>query len=249
MTISRFALVSDFGQSGPYIGQVKLVLRAALPALPVVDLVSGLPPFRPDLAAYLLAQLPRDLPRNTCYLAVVDPGVGGERQGLVVSAGGNWYVGPDNGLLALVVRRHEDAKVWRIDWVPPRRSPTFHGRDWFAPLAVRLAAGESVDGLAVRASGLVGSDWPDELQRVVFLDVYGNLCTGLRASAVDEKVRFRVGDRLLDYARTFCAVSPGVAFWYENSFGLVEFAVNQGRADMLLGLVPGDGFAIEQGNV
>ena len=64
--------------------------------------------------------------------------------------------------------------------------------------------------------------------------------TGLRASSLNRGAVVQAGDRALGFARTFCEVPPGEAFWYENAFGLVELAVNQGRADRALGLRPGD---------
>ena len=103
--IDRIALVTDFGPGGPYVGQLKLRLSELVPGIPVIDLVSDLTPFRSDLAAYFLPALVRDIPNSTLYLCVVDPGVGGERAALAVLADGNWYVGPDNGLLAVVARR------------------------------------------------------------------------------------------------------------------------------------------------
>ena len=75
-------------------GQVVARLNDCVPELPIIDLVHDLPPFRPDLAAYLLPALVRDMPRGTLYLCVVDPGVGGDRRGLVLEADGDLFVGP-----------------------------------------------------------------------------------------------------------------------------------------------------------
>ena len=85
-----------------------------------------------------------------------------------------------------------------------------------------------------------GMGWPDDLRRVVYVDGYGNLMTGMRAHKLARNRTLHAGGRDLSFARTFCEVPPGTAFWYENALGLVELAVNQGRADRDLGLVPGD---------
>ncbi|MBK1708652.1 hypothetical protein CKO17_06090 [Marichromatium gracile] len=232
--IERIALVTDFG-AGPYLGQMQAALDASLPDHAVIDLVHDLPPFRPDLAAYLLPALARDMPPRTLYLCVVDPGVGGARDGVIARVGEDWFVAPDNGLLAPHLMAGA-GQCWRIGWLPSRRSATFHGRDWFLPVAARLCRGEDVG--ATRLDRPVGHDWPKTLDRVLYADHYGNLMTGLRP--VGHAQSLRVGERLLPWARTFCAVEPGEAFWYENALGLVEIAVNQGRADGALGLVPGD---------
>jgi len=238
--IDRIALVTDFGAGGPYLGQMKLRLSGLLPRVLVIDLISDLAPFRADLAAYLLPALVRDMPARTLYLCVVDPGVGGERSALAIEADGGWYVGPDNGLLALVARRANQIRVLRIDWRPAVLSASFHGRDLFAPVAAALCGGKIPYYTELDRGLLIGNDWPNALAKVIYADSYGNLITGLQAADLDRNTWLWAGGRDITYARTFCAVPPGQAFWYENAFGLVELAVNQGGARRVLGLGPGD---------
>jgi len=239
----QIALITDFG-AGPYIGQVRLCLGGLVPGVPVVDLVSDLPPFRPDLAAYLVPALARDLPDGLVYLCVVDPGVGGERAALALGVGKDWYVGPDNGLLALVARRAQGPCLLRVAWRPQRLSMSFHGRDLFAPLAAVLCQGQVPDSAPLPLAEMIGADWPDEQARVIYVDRYGNLITGLRSDQIDPASALHAGGQVLQFAPTFCAVPAGTAFWYANAFGLVELAVNQGRADRRLGLGAGDPVAV-----
>lgn len=238
-SIERIALVTDFG-SGIYLGQMQARLAAMVPGVPVIDLVHDLVPFRPDLAAYLLAAVVRDMPRGTLYLCVVDPGVGGEREGLVVTVDGDWYVGPDNGLLSRLAALATGARAWRIGWRPDAAPATFHGRDWFLPTGARLCRGDlsGIDPLPL--GDMLGADWPDGLARVIYVDGFGNLMTGLRAADCPADGLIHVYGLGIGRARTFCDLPPGGAFWYQNALGLVEIAVNQGRADALLGLGPGD---------
>lgn len=243
--IDRIALVTDFGPGGPYVGQMKLRLSELVPPILVADLVSDLTRFRPDLAAYLLPPLARDVPAGTLYLCVVDPGVGGERAALAVEADGCWYVGPDNGLLAMVVRRAMRVRVLQVDWRPERLSDSFHGRDLFAPVAAMLCRGQLPARSEMNPKLMVGSDWPDELSRILYEDPYGSLMTGCRAASLERGAVIEARGRELRHARTFCEVPPGTAFWSENSFGLVELAVNQGRATLALGLGPGDPVSIK----
>ena len=133
-------LFTDFGL--PYTGQIKAVLHSHAPGVPVIDLFDEAP--EPMAAAYLLRAYGEDFPPSSVFLSVVDPGVGGPRKPAVVEAGGRWYVGPDNGLFEMVVRHSEDtARWWEITWIPERLSASFHGRDLFAPVAARIAGGES----------------------------------------------------------------------------------------------------------
>ena len=238
--INRIALVTDFGLGGPYVGQMQLRLAELVPAIRVLDLISDLPPFRPDLSAYFIPALVRDMPDGTLYLCVVDPGVGGGRGALVIKADGCWYVGPDNGLMAAVAQRGKDVQVLRVDWRPEHMSDSFHGRDLFAPIAAMLCDGKIPPCTDIEPEQMVGGDWPCDLLRIVYVDHYGNLMTGLRAAALDREAILDAGGRKLGFVRTFCEGPPGTAFWYENSFGLVELAVNQGSAGRDLRLAVGD---------
>ncbi len=240
-------LFTDFGVGSPYVGQMQAVLQCEAPGVPVINLFADAPAYDAKAAAYLLAAYGVDFPAGTVFLAVVDPGVGSERPGVVLEADGRWYVGPGNGLFELVARRATaPVRWWDITWSPEHLSATFHGRDLFAPTAARIAcrgAPDSVPGLTpsggLAPSGGLGHrqpDWPDDLAEVVYIDGFGNVVTGLRASALADDVVIEAGSLQLHKNRTFSDVPPGTAFWYENANGLVELAVNQDRADRVLGI-------------
>ena len=231
-----FVLFTDFGLEGPYIGQVKAVLWQGAADRPVIDLLSDAPPFDPLSSAYLLAAYAEAIPTAGLILGVVDPGVGGPRHALAVEAGGRWLLGPDNGLLAIAARRAAGTRVWQVDWPEDGVSPSFHGRDVFAPLAVALARGGRPPGREVPVDSMVGADWPEDLDRIVYIDRFGNAMTGLRAATLAPGAVLEAAGRRLARADSFFQVPVGAAFWYENANGLAEIAVNQGRADRSLGL-------------
>lgn len=238
------ALFTDFGLHGPYAGQMKAVLHRDAPDAAIVDLFTDAPAGNVKASAYLLAAYAAWFPPGTVFLCVVDPGVGGPRPPVVVEAEGRWYVGPGNGLFELVRRRAAIACSWTIDWRPEHLSASFHGRDLFAPVAAILARGEPPPGTAQDASFDSQPGWPDDLGEIVYVDHFGNAMTGLRATVLPGDARLGVGDWTLERAGTFSDMPPGAAFWYENSNGLAEIAVNQGRADRNLGLKVGDPVAI-----
>jgi S-adenosylmethionine hydrolase len=238
-------LFTDFGAEGPYRAQMQAVLAADAPGIPVFNLLSNAPAGDPRRAAYLVAALATVLPRDALLLGVVDPGVGGARLPIVVEAGGRRFVGPDNGLFSRIAARDPAARAWRIDWQPGQLSVSFHGRDLFAPVAARLAAGREEPMAELPVAALVGSGWPDELAEIIYADVYGNLYTGLRGDDVADSALLRLGSRVLTYARTFSAVTPGKAFWYRNSCGLVEVAMNGGSARERLGVGVGAAIKVE----
>ena len=239
------ALFTDFGTKGPYTGQMKAALLSRAPNIPVIDLLSDAPAYDPRAASYLVAaySMIEAFPPGTVFVCVVDPGVGSERDGLIIDADNRWYVGPDNGLFEIVMRRSERPTVWKIGLPLDTASPTFHGRDVFAPVAAGLAMGQGAKdaggGDLMRSDAVTRFPWPDDLSEIVYVDAYGNVVTGLRSIGVKHDSQLHIensDDKTFSNARTFSDVSPGTAFWYENSSGLVELAINGNRAADVLGL-------------
>lgn len=232
-------LFTDFGFHGPYTGQVKQVLARKAPKVPVIELLADAPAFDPFRAAYLLSAFTDTAAIGDVVLAVVDPGVGTERRPVVVLADGRWFVGPDNGLLALVVRRAQAAQAWQIDWRPDRLSATFHARDLFAPVAADIASGLRPGGIRLPLAGIERPDWPEDLAEILYCDSYGNAMTGLRTGTVAATATLQVNGWSVPPARTFADQPAGTPLWYGNSSGLVEIAVNQAAATRHLGLKTG----------
>jgi S-adenosylmethionine hydrolase len=232
-------IVTDFGLAGPYTGQMKAVLAVNAPGLPVIDLFADIPAFNPKAAAYLLGAYAPFQPAGSTFLCVVDPGVGSERRPVAVEADGQFFVGPDNGLFCQIVRRASARRAWRIDWQPSEMSVSFHGRDLFAPIAARLATAKPFERSEIDPATLDRPEWPNDLPEVIYHDHYGNVMTGMRAQTLPAGTRLLAGGNTIPPARTFSAVPKGEAFWYGNSNGLAEIAVNQGRAAELVGLAVG----------
>jgi len=218
------------------------VLAARAPRVPVIDALHDARDFGIAPASHLLAALAPAYPRRAVFLAVVDPGVGGRRDAIVVQADGRSFVGPDNGLLSVLWQRARRRACFRIAWRPRALSASFHGRDLFAPVAAELARRRMPRGwLVARKAPAVLLDARD-LPCIIHVDHYGNALSGVRASRLSKKRKLRVRGRLLPYARTFEeAKGP---FWYENSMGLVEIAAPRRSAAKLLGLRVGSRVAI-----
>lgn len=231
-------LFTDFGAEGPYLGQMEAVLDRLAPDVKVINLLSNAPKADPLLSSYLLAALCRTFPVGTVFLAVVDPGVGGPRRPVVLEVDGRFYVGPDNGLFNTVAAQAELAHWSEIIWRPELCSSSFHGRDIFAPMAARLAAGSVERCLKPFEASL--NDWPQDLAKIVYCDHYGNAMTGMRFTQDCQAKVIRIGEAVIHQAGTFCDVAAGELFWYQNSCGLIEIAANQASAQALLGLKLGD---------
>ncbi|MEE2955865.1 MAG: SAM-dependent chlorinase/fluorinase [Pseudomonadota bacterium] len=226
-------LFTDFGSEGPYLGQIKSVLKTTTPETPIIDLLSNAPLFNPCASAFLLASLNTQIPDGAIFLCVVDPGVGGQRDPLIFKADNKFFVGPDNGLFSIVMRRAKNKQAWKITWKPENLSKSFHGRDLFAPVVGLLANGREVPRKKISAEVIDRKNWPNDYYKIIYIDHFGNAITGLRAKSLLEKEILEVGEQKFYRAKTFSDVAPGTAFWYENSIGLAEISVNQGRADQL----------------
>jgi S-adenosyl-L-methionine hydrolase (adenosine-forming) len=233
-------LFTDFGSNDLYVGQVAAALDRAAPGVRVIHLLHEAPIFNPRASAHLLAALASSMPAGHVYVAVVDPGVGGERNAVAMQADGNWFVGPDNGLLSVVAARAHSCRIWRVTRQPAGISVSFHGRDLFAPMAAAIASGKLPNELLEPARSFAVTLSGGDLQEVIYVDHYGNAFTGIRALEVSTSRRLVVRGREIGYASVFSAVGTGTAFWYQNSVGLVEIAVNNGNAAQALDLSVGE---------
>jgi S-adenosylmethionine hydrolase len=240
-------LFTDFGSADIYVGQVKAVLHELAPGQAVIDLLHDVPAFDIPAAAHLLAACVNRFAAGTVFLAVVDPGVGTARDAVVLEADGRYLTGPDNGLLSVCAARANAATCWTIAWRPAGTSASFDGRDVFAPIAAGLACRTWLQQPLKPKSGLDVDLGGAALPQVIYIDHFGNAYTGIPASSVRHDVCLRVRGERVAYQRVFAEAPPDAPFWYENSLGLVELAVNRGSAAKQLGLRIGEAVLLEQG--
>lgn len=233
-------LFTDFGSSDIYVGQVKASLASLVPAACVIDLLHDVPNFDACAGAYLLAALRESLPLNSVTMAVVDPGVGSARRLVVVEADGRWYVGPDNGLLSVVIGHSTTYRAWRINWPDTHASDSFHGRDIFAPVAAMLERQEWRPEILSPIECLDVMLDAHGVEKVIYIDHYGNAMTGVSGKNIDDTAVLNLGETSFTYARVFSEVLVGDAFWYRNSIGLVEIAMNCRSAAQVLNIRAGD---------
>jgi S-adenosylmethionine hydrolase len=236
---------TDFGHQGPYLGEMRAAAMRIAPEVPYIDLMVDAPAFRPDLAAYLLAVQAGRLWRGDVVVAVVDPGVGTDRAPLALKVDQYWFVGPDNGLFEHIMRRAPRFTAFTVGYRGKNSSASFDGRDVFAPAAALIAQGNASGLKPVTPTRF--PDWPDDLDRIVHVDVYGNLVTGRRITSIALDAILVHGDRQIRHAPVFGAVPPGTIFWYGNSSGLVEIAESGGAAARTLGLGIGDAAPVASG--
>lgn len=228
-------LTTDFGTVDGYVGAMKGVLHGRAPGVTVVDIAHDIPRHDVAAGAHALATAAPWFPIGTIHVAVVDPGVGSARRGVVVVAGGQTFVGPDNGLFSLVAPEPEAVyEIAGLGFLAERISPTFHGRDVFAVTAARLATGADlieIGPLVVLDGRLSTGAGP----HVVHVDSFGNLITDVPGERVTGSSRIEVAGRAAPVRRTYADVGPGELVAYVGSGGTVEVAVREGSAAELTG--------------
>lgn len=252
------ALLTDFGPGSIYVGQIKGVLASLAPAATVIDLAHEVAPQAVDEGAFLLASAFRVFPPGTIFLAVVDPGVGSEREIAILEGDGRTFVAPDNGLLSLVREATAEARAFRVGRALYASVPaTFHGRDIMAPVAARIACGEAPSALGeplpihrLRPYPAARPRWDGAHARcrgrIVHVDRFGDLVSDVAPPGGRAIRRVRVGGAEVERTgRTFTDVEPGTMFAYTGSFGTVEVAVRDGSAAAALGARRGADVEVE----
>ncbi|MBL7253645.1 SAM hydrolase/SAM-dependent halogenase family protein [Paractinoplanes lichenicola] len=244
------SLTTDYGTFDGFVAACHGSIARIAPDVRVIDVTHHVPPADVARGAAVLAQTAPHLPPSV-HVAVVDPGVGTSRRGVVLTTPGGLLVGPDNGLLiwaAEALGGIDAAHEIRGD-VPV--SSTFHGRDVFAPAAARLALGSkpAEAGPEIDKASLVrlpdpivtsGDGWIEA--EVLTVDRFGNvqLAAGgdmLRGLGNDLVLNGTVSARL---GSTFADVDQGDLLVFTDSAGHVAIAVNNGRAVVVLSVTPGD---------
>lgn len=188
-------LLTDFGVADYFVAAVKGVIHSIYPQAQIIDLTHAIPAQDIGAAAFTLGACYRDFPTGTIHTAVVDPGVGSARRAIVVAAGGHFFVGPDNGIFNFVYAREKNFHVFHATQAAYFRhpiSPTFHGRDVFAPVAAWLAKGIAPDNFGGEIRDYVKLDvaLPQAINDVIVgeiiqLDRFGNCLTNLTANELD----------------------------------------------------------------
>ena len=183
--MALLTLTTDFGE-GAYVGQVKGVILSLFPGTRIVDVTHAVAPGDVREAAYLLEAVVPAFPEGSVHLAVVDPGVGTERKALALRFADRIVVAPDNGILtAFLPRATEVREITERSLFLPEISPTFHGRDIFAPVAAHLANGLELTRVGPPPTGepVVLGDLRSTGEEgvVLHVDRFGNLITSFPA--------------------------------------------------------------------
>ncbi len=253
MKPAHIALLTDFGTADPYVASLKGVILSAVPRIRITDISHEIPRHDVTAAAYMLRTTAAWFPAGTIFVCVVDPGVGTTRRILCLTLRGRTYLAPDNGILERFAERPRDGRWYALR--PPsagtRISPTFHGRDIFAPAAARLAGGARMTSVAlpipaprpIRLLGKVPRQGKGSVEGLILhVDRFGNIVTNLTMSGgPPASLRVRIGRRnIRRICSTYDEAPLRSPFIIMGSSGLLEISVKRGNAARALCVKAGD---------
>jgi len=265
-------LTTDFGYDDPYVGAVKGAILNINPAATIVDITHTIRPQDVLQAAFILNGAYRYFPKQTTHVAIVDPGVGSDRRGVILKTPSAIFVAPDNGILSYIVddlfsidgnslleQAHglteivfkkgleaaaiTDPRFWRHPV-----SPTFHGRDIFAPVAAGLSLGispfefgEKINSLHVLPIAKPALDLDGNvLGQILHIDRFGNLITNIRSNNLPGKnTTIEVGGHHIQGMSDYYAQGQGIMA-VTGSSGYLEISLRDGSACDYLGAEVGD---------
>jgi len=268
---SVITLTTDLGSDDAYVAIIKGVILSINPEVSVVDITHSIEPQNILQAAFIVNSVYRYFPKRTVHMAIVDPGVGGERRGIILKTASALFIAPDNGTLSYVINELspnegplsqssqslEEAKfkagLEAVAITDPRFwrhpvSPTFHGRDIFAPVAAGLSLGISLYEFGDKISSLYVFPTPkpyfdsqDNLVgHILYIDHFGNLITDIKSTDLPG------GDVIIEVAGQRI---QGITHYYEQGEGLMaivgssgylEISLRNGSACDFLGMEVGD---------
>ncbi|UCE96994.1 MAG: SAM-dependent chlorinase/fluorinase [Candidatus Bathyarchaeota archaeon] len=257
-------LLTDFGLKDPYVAEMKAVILNKCPTARIVDISHKIPKFDIHMGAFVLASAASFFPRGTVHLAVVDPGVGTKRRPIILETKHSFFVGPDNGMLMLAALKEGLQHAYVIEnpqFMLPKVSRTFHGRDIFAPAAAYLAKGCAASGFGKEIKDYEMPDFTKpSCERnmvngeVLHIDDFGNIITNISLKALKElaihkgdflKVKISEATTTSRYCEAYGDVSLGETLVILGSHNFLEISVNEGSAAMRFNAKRGDSVNIQ----
>jgi hypothetical protein len=257
MPRSIITLTTDFGLKDPYVAEMKAVILNISPNTLIVDVTHKVEKFNVRMGAYVLACASQYFPEGTIHVAVVDPCVGTERRAILVRTENAFYIGPDNGVLALAAKSQKIEHVHEIRnrrFMMPKISNTFHGRDIFAPAAAHLANGTSPAEFGPEIREIVTPEFAKVVRReevlvgeVLYVDGFGNVITNFGEKELElmnvkdaVNVEFKSVRLKLKFCRAYAEVEPQKPLAIIGSHNFLEISINQGNAAETFKIKAGD---------
>lgn len=250
-------LTTDFGLADPYVAEIKAVILGINPSVKIVDVSHQVEKFNIRMGAYILASAAPYFPKNTIHVAVVDPGVGTKRKPILIETENGFFVGPDNGVLALAAEKHGIRHIYEIanpKYMLPKVSTTFHGRDIFAPAAAHLSKGVPPSEFGPEIRRIVKPQFAKIFRKgsmlvgeIIHVDSFGNIITNITAKELEllgirERLNIKIGETMwtLKLCKAYAEVEAKKPLAIIGSHDFLEISVNRGSAAEMFKAKAGD---------
>ncbi len=255
----NIALITDFGTRDYFVGAMKGVILSINKDAKIIDITHEIPPQDIRSAGFNLHACYRDFPRQTIFVAIVDPGVGSKRRAILVQTESYYFVAPDNGLLSFIYRNEKEFTVYELTndkFFYGNVSKTFHGRDVFAPVAAHLSAGIKAKEFGKEIKNYTRFKIRDPKKtgdgviegEILHIDQFGNIVTNIHKDDLPKKFTLYIGEHTATQLRQY--FSEGVetnvpdandnVFMIFGSLELLEVVVYQDSAARILNVNVGE---------
>jgi len=270
-------LTTDFGLSDAYVAAMKGVILDINPEAGLIDICHTIEPQNILQAAFVLSTAYQFFPSGTIHVVVVDPGVGTGRRAIILRTPSADFVAPDNGVLSYVIQQSltkplgdsinrqqvelepglEAVAITKPEFWRSPVSPTFHGRDIFAPVAARLSLGVPPIDFGETVTSVVMLPLPQPYQapdgslvgHILHIDSFGNLITNIRCDALpapERAITIELGSQLIHGLSRTYAEGKGLTALIGSS-GYLEVSLKGGSAHALLNADVGNEVRIRRG--
>ncbi len=238
-------LTTDFG-NGFYLAQMKGVIFSINENARITDITQNITRYDIFEGAFVISHIWKYFPKKTIHVAVIDPGVGSSRKGLIIETKHCYFVGPDNGLFSLACREQKVKKIVLIDEDKVKKfskniSATFHGRDIFAPVAAMLDKGHKPEEFGKVAN--VMKDLEIEKNKVLYIDSFGNIITSISGNpSTKGRIKLKHKNKIptAKFVKTFSDGKKGELLLLKGSHGFLELDIREENAAKKLKIKIGD---------
>jgi S-adenosylmethionine hydrolase len=263
--VPLITLLTDFGTEDYFVAAVKGVIIGSNPNAHIVDITHEIPPQDIEAGAFTLLAAHSSFPPATIHVAVVDPGVGSSRRPLLVRAHEQFFVGPDNGIFSYICEQSRRPEIFHLTnrkYFHQPVSPTFNGRDIFAPVAAALSTGIKPDELGKKTDDYVrlrplkaeASANGEIIGRVIHVDRFGNCITNITPAELTPEMivagaKLRIKRKLVKSFRRYFSEDAGSKdriFGLWGSAGFLEIAAAGDSAAKILNVRRGDSVVVTQ---
>jgi hypothetical protein len=246
-------LTTDFGCKDPFVAEMKGVILSINPHAIIVDITHSIQPQDIEETAYVIGSSFSYFPSGTIHIVVVDPGVGSGRKALILEAGGCNFVGPDNGVFSHILCFSQPVKgvyITEERYMRSKESPTFQGRDLFAPAGAWLSKGLPPGEFGSPAKDFVTFPVPrSEVTHggisgeVIYIDHFGNAITNIKGAdltSIANNYVVEVDNAIIHPVKYYAMAGENNVCCLVNSSGHLELFVNKGNAAEKYGIKKGD---------